>query len=229
MQINSFLRTLLRSFAVGCLLLGNAWADPQEAMEYGEEINEICAGCHGEYGQGSLGGEYPRLAGMDRDYLIKQLHLFKQRKRMNIPMLPFTNDRELPEEDIQAVTLYLTSIKLPVKLAPLDEDNFDALERLQASKRVINIARYPGDVEAGLAFYQSECANCHGRDGYGKAKKYAPMLAGQRSEYLLKQFAAYAAAERLHDDEPDDAELFEAMHQTLTADLLAYLSSLDDD
>ena len=31
--------------------------------ENGEEINELCAGCHGEFGQGGKEGEYPRLAG----------------------------------------------------------------------------------------------------------------------------------------------------------------------
>ena len=35
----------------------------EEVLEYGKEINETCAGCHGENAQGSLDGEYPRLAG----------------------------------------------------------------------------------------------------------------------------------------------------------------------
>ena len=46
-----------------CLSLtaGSAYAID---MENGEEINEVCAGCHGEFGQGGKAGEYPRLAGM---------------------------------------------------------------------------------------------------------------------------------------------------------------------
>jgi len=32
-------------------------------LEYGEEINETCAACHGEFGEGMPDGEYPRLAG----------------------------------------------------------------------------------------------------------------------------------------------------------------------
>ncbi len=39
-----------------------------ETFEYdpdtGEEINEVCAGCHGEYGEGGKEGEYPRIASM---------------------------------------------------------------------------------------------------------------------------------------------------------------------
>ena len=109
-------------------------AEQQELdMEYGEEINETCAGCHGVFGQGSLDGEYPRLAGLDAEYIAKQINDFKNRKRINIPMIPYANDRELPGHDIQVISHYLSSIKLPTKLPPVDDENFDALERLHAS------------------------------------------------------------------------------------------------
>ena len=39
-------------------------AQPEPDLELGEEINEVCASCHGEFGQGGKGGEYPRLAGL---------------------------------------------------------------------------------------------------------------------------------------------------------------------
>ena len=198
-------------------------------MEYGEEINETCAGCHGEFGQGSLDGEYPRLAGMDREYLVKELRRFKSRERLNIPMVPYTNDRELPEEDIQVVAAYLASIELPTRLPPIDEQSFDALERLNASKRVINIALYPGDIERGRTYYRDECASCHGRQGFGNAKKDAPMLTGQHSLYLGRSFENFASSQRVHDDEPDDAELFQTLIRNFNDDLLAYLSSADDE
>jgi len=206
-----------------------AMAGQEVDLRYGEEINETCAGCHGEFGQGSLDGEYPRLAGMDQEYLIKELRSFKERKRLNIPMVPYTNDRELPEEDIQAVVAYLRSIKLPTKLPPLDEESFDALERLKAGKQVINIARYPGDIEKGRALYKTECESCHGKDATGDSKKDAPMLAGQHSQYLLKQIGHFAQAERVHDDEPDDAMIFSSFSEQTVSDLLAYLSILDDE
>ena len=165
---------------------------PAIDLELGEEINETCAGCHGEYGQGSIDGEYPRLAGLTDVYLARQLRLFKQRKRLNIPMLPYTNDRELPEEDLVSIAAYLASIELPTKLPPINEAEFDALARLQASKKVVNIATYPGDVEAGRKFYKQECASCHGQDGYGDDNKDIPQLTGQYSLYLLKQVENYS-------------------------------------
>ena len=196
-------------------------------LELGEEINETCAGCHGEYGQGSIDGEYPRLAGLTAGYIARQLRNFKQRKRINIPMLPYTNDRELPEEDLVSIAAYLTSIKLPTKLPPINEAEFDALKRLQASKKVVNIATYPGDVEAGHKFYKKECASCHGSDGYGDDKKHIPQLAGQYSLYLLKQVENIRTAERFHDD-PDDAEIFREYTDAEIAAMLAYLATLDD-
>jgi cytochrome c553 len=196
-------------------------------LDLGEEINETCAGCHGEFGQGSIGGEYPRLAGLTADYLARQLRNFKQRKRLNIPMLPYTNDRELPEEDLVSIAAYLASIELPTKLPPINEAEFDALERLQASKRVVNIATYPGDVEAGRRFYKQECASCHGREGYGDDNKGIPQLAGQYSLYLLKQVENIRTAERFHDD-PDDAEIFREYSDAEIAAMLAYLATLDD-
>jgi cytochrome c553 len=200
---------------------------PAVDLELGEEINETCAGCHGEYGQGSIDGEYPRLAGVTVGYITRQLRLFKQRKRINIPMLPYTNDRELPEEDLISIAAYLASIELPTKLPPINEAEFDALKRLQASKKVVNIATYPGDAEAGRKFYKKECASCHGKDGYGDSRHDIPQLAGQYSQYLLKQVENIRTGERFHDD-PDDAEIFREYTDTEIAAMLAYLATLDD-
>jgi cytochrome c553 len=218
------------------LLLGLAFCagakaeveSPAIDLDLGEEINETCAGCHGEYGQGSVDGEYPRLAGLTSTYIARQLRLFKQRKRINIPMLPYTNDRELPEADLVSVAAYLASIRLPTKLPPINEAEFDALKRLQASKQVVNIAAYPGDVEAGRKFYKKECASCHGKDGYGDDKHDVPQLAGQYSLYLNRQVENIRVGERLHDD-PDDAGLFREYSDPEINNILAYLATLDDD
>jgi len=77
-------------------------------LELGEEINEVCASCHGEFGQGGKGGQYPRLAGLPENYLAEQLLRFRKRERINIPMLPYTEERELPDEDLLAVSAYLS-------------------------------------------------------------------------------------------------------------------------
>jgi len=114
--MNSTLQNVTAVFMLGMIVCFGVKAEenaPVVDLELGEEINETCAGCHGEYGQGSIDGEYPRLAGLTAEYIARQLRNFKQRERINIPMLPYTNDRELPEEDLVSIAAYLASIQLP--------------------------------------------------------------------------------------------------------------------
>ncbi|WJW75953.1 NapC/NirT family cytochrome c [Thiohalobacter sp. IOR34] len=198
-------------------------------LEYGEEINETCAGCHGEYGEGKPDGEYPRLAGLPRGYIAKQLRDFKARRRINIPMVPYTSERELPEEDVVTIAAYLEQIKLPTKLEPVEvKEGFDAFARLKESKLVINIARLDGNIDAGRRFYEKECQTCHGNDGYGKPAELIPPLTGQHSEYLRRQINRFRRGERLHDDDPEDQAIFQQIGDGQVQDLLSYLSILDD-
>jgi len=199
----------------------------RQDLEYGEEINETCAGCHGAYGQGSLDGEYPRLAGLDPDYLALQIEHFKSRERLNIPMFPFATERELPGDDTRIVSAYLASIELPTVLPPIDEANFNAYERLKSSESVLNIARYPGNIAGGERLYRRECANCHGDDGYGDRARAAPQLAGQHSVYLKRQVERFRKGERIHFHQRD-AEIFKAFADEEIDDILAFLSVVDD-
>lgn len=187
-----------------------------------------CAPCHGRQGQGTADGVYPRIAGLDPDYLTRQLQHFKAKTRINIAMLPYATERELPQHDVDTIVAYLASIDLPRKLDAADETKgFDALSRLNASKAVINVPLYAGDVARGRRLYAKECASCHGRDGYGDRVRTTPQLAGQHSAYLKRQIMEFRAGTRVHDD-PDDARIFKAYGETDIDDMLAYVSTLDD-
>ncbi|MCP4045470.1 MAG: c-type cytochrome [Gammaproteobacteria bacterium] len=199
---------------------------PQD-LEYADEINQTCAGCHGEYGQGSLDGEYPRLAGLDAAYLVRQIGQFKNRERVNIPMLPYATERELPDDDTRIISAYLASIELPTVLPPIDESKFNAYARLKSSKKVLNIPRYPGNAETGKRLYQRECSNCHGADGYGNIARATPQLAGQHSLYLKRQIDRFRKNERIH-YHSRDAEIFRAFVDVEIDDILAFLSIIDD-
>lgn len=201
----------------------------RDDREYGEEINDTCAGCHGEFGQGSLDGEYPRLAGMTPEYIMRQIEHFKSRERLNLPMLPYATDRELPGDDVRIIASYLASIELPSYLPPVDESDpgFNAFERLQDSKKVLNIARYPGNIDAGKRIYERECGGCHGTLGEGDSRRAIPPLAGQHSVYLKRQVEKFRDEERLHDT-PEDASIFRNFSDAEIDDILAWLSIADD-
>ena len=184
------------------------------------DVMRTCAPCHGEFGQGGGHGTYPRLAGLNADYLADQLLKFKSRERENIPMIPFTNDRELPDTDIRDITRFLASIKLKTKLDDSDAPA-DGLDRLMAAKKILHIERYDGNAENGRALYGELCAACHGKAGEGRVKK--PPLAGQYSEYLLQQISDFKKGRRQHDD---IEMLFNQRPAREIDDILAYLSTL---
>ncbi|RLA08109.1 MAG: cytochrome C [Gammaproteobacteria bacterium] len=195
-------------------------------IEDGFDINETCAGCHGEFGEGGKDGEYPRIAGLSEAYIIQQLNRFQARTRSNIPMNPYTDERELSQADMQNVAAYLTQIKIKNKMPPIDENNFNAYERMLLAKQVLNIAKVDGDYKDGAMLYKKECAICHGKKGEGK--KDIPALAGQYTQYLTKQIKYYNNRQRIHDEEKPDEILFLDFNAKQIHNILAYLSILDD-
>lgn len=193
-------------------------------LDLGEEINEVCAGCHGEFGQGGKKGEYPRLAGLPAEYIAHQVKLFKEEKRKNMPMRPYANDRELPDEDIPSIAAYLSQIKLTSKMPDFNE-NMSAYEKLLIAKKVFNIARVEGDIELGKELYVDDCKLCHGKAGKGKEGSETPPLSGQYTEYMTRQIQHFASGERWHEYAED---LFEEMEAEEIQAIMAYLSTTDD-
>jgi len=227
----------MKQLPIYLLLMGLSAAIPAHSAEpgheidprNGEEINEVCAGCHGEYGEGGKDGEYPRIAGQPAAFIAMQLELFRSRTRANMPMLPHTEERELPDGDIADVAAYIAGLELVSKLPPIDESlEFDALQRLEDAKRMLNVARVDGDVERGRKIYRKECRSCHGDDGWGNHKQGVPMLAGQYTNYLENQVLKYIAKERIHDAEDPDSEILGEFSGEELRDIFAYLSTVDD-
>lgn len=206
------------------LTLCVAGAGYAQNLDKGKEINNTCAGCHGEFGQGGSRGEYPRIAGQRAAYLVDQLKSFRARKRVNIPMYPYTQERELPDEDIKDVAAYLESIELPTKW-PVFKETDDALTRLTLTERVMIIPRAPGNLGNGEAIYQKQCVTCHARNGMGRGK--FPMLVGQYTSYLKRQMEKYVKGERPHDEEGVGG-LLNALKEQDLQDILAYLTSIQE-
>jgi cytochrome c553 len=200
-------------------------------LENAVDINEVCAGCHGEYGQGGKDGEYPRLAGLPAAFIARQLELFRERERENLAMVEHTDKRQMPDSDIRDISAYLAAIELPSRLPPVDETaaDFNAYERLMATKRIVQIPRAEGDPAAGERLYDKECASCHGRDARGRERDAVPMLAGQYTAYLLRQVDKYIDKRRVHDpSDPQAEELLASFTAEELRDIFAYISILDD-
>lgn len=209
----------------GTVLAGAGGAAAQESdfdAYNARDVMRICAPCHGEFGQGGGGGAYPRLAGINAEYLAEQLRKFKTRERENIPMIPFATDRELPEKDIQDVTRFLASVKLETRL-PETTGEIDGLARLEQAKQVLQIPRADGDAAAGKELYEENCAACHGKAAEGRNKR--PPLAGQFTGYLAEQAAHFVAKRRSHEQKADPIPDLSAQE---LQNIWAYVSTLDD-
>lgn len=211
-------------FLAAMLILAMSGTASAMDLENGADINQVCAACHGEFGQGGKEGEYPRLAGLPAEYIAAQLRKFKSRERVNIPMIPYATDREVPENEVMDIASYLGSIQLMNKL-PETTGHVDAFERLQLAKKLVNIPRVDGDLEAGRKRYKWECGSCHGRMLQSRLRFGAPPLIGQYTAYLERQIKKFRTGEREH----EDAQLyFGDLSDMDVQNMLAYLSVLDD-
>ena len=214
----------LRAILLSAAVLALPFPGHAQDMDKGKEINGTCAACHGEFGQGGKKGEYPRLAGQRAAHIEDQLRSFRARKRVNIPMFPYTQERELPDQDIRDVAAYLAAVELPTK-APEFKDTDDALTRLLAMEKVMIIPRLEGALKNGEAVYQKGCAACHAKNGKGRGK--FPNLVGQYTNYLKRQMDLFLKGERPHDEE-GVVGILNALKEQDIQDILAYLTHLQD-
>ena len=193
-------------------------------LEKGKEINGTCAACHGDQGAGGKKGEYPRIAGQRLAYIENQLKSFRSRTRVNIPMYPYTQERELSDEDIKDISAYLAGIELSTKM-PTFKGTEDALTRLQMVDRVMIIPRAEGNLDRGQAIYQKQCASCHGKTGRGRGM--FPMLVGQYTNYLKRQVDLYLKGDRPHDEE-GTVGVLNGLKEQDVQDILAYPTSIQE-
>jgi len=144
----------------------------------GEELFTInCVACHGEQGN-SLAASFPKLAGQNKKYLIKQINNFKSGARVNALMVePMA---ALPQEMIEQVAQYL-SVQTP-SIGSAKADLVKLGERLYKA----------GNKETGVP----ACSACHSPTGSGNAPGGIPMLSGQHAGYVESQLLAFRLGAR---------------------------------
>jgi cytochrome c553 len=210
------------SLLVAALMLAGG-ADAAD-LDKGKEINGTCAACHSDNGQGGKKGEYPRIAGQQVKYLENQLKNFRSRARINLPMFPYTQERELSDEDIKDIAAYLNGIQLDTQM-PTYTGKEDALTRLLMAEKVMIVPRAEGDLANGEKLFQKQCAACHGKSGKGRGM--FPMLVWQYTNYLQRQVDLYLKGDLPHDEEGTVGVLNGLKAQDIQ-DILAYLTSIQE-
>lgn len=137
----------------------------------------VCAACHGVDGNSQIVIN-PKLAQQHPEYLIKQLHDFKDDKRADPVMKGFA--MMLSDEEMNNISAWLAQQKAQPGYAT-DK------ELVQLGERI-----YRGGIaDRNIA----ACASCHSPNGTGIPSQY-PRLAGQHADYTIKQLNTFRDGSR---------------------------------
>jgi len=147
-----------------------------------------CVTCHGQSGQGTLSGAFPRIAGKPAGYLYNQLIAFRDGTRQYPPMNYLV--AYLPDAYLREMAEYYAKQRPPFEAK--DEAAPDA--KMQARGRDIATA---GDTSKGIP----PCVACHGARLTGM-EPGIPGLVGLRSNYIAAQLTRWRVGSR-HAAEPD--------------------------
>lgn len=129
------------SMVLLALLSLPAWAAD---LANGQMLSKSCALCHGIYGQGASGKLSPRIAGLPKEYIVKAIRDYVDKKRIYPLMVRTAELDRMSEKDIDDVASYLASLDLS------SDRRFDIVPRLGVSAE-------------GKDIYKSDCKNCHAR------------------------------------------------------------------
>ena len=164
---------------------------PADPVKGGVIFAAKCSGCHGAEGEGTTqvkvtlakDGIYPRLAGQNRTYIVRQLVSFAEGWRDNAQMKPMA--LSLNDQARLDVAAYVETLnpRYPPRKPVTDE--VLAVGKLIAQG---------GLTDAGV----SRCSACHGADGRGGGANF-PWLAGQNADYLANQMHNWRAGVRRND------------------------------
>jgi cytochrome c553 len=191
------------------LLLGTSNAQAAD-IENGKKLYKYCSLCHGKVGQGVKGGDFPKIGGLPKYYLLHQHELFVSEQRYVPAMNTIGRMDKMTDKEKDDLYTYIASIDIQ-KEAP-----------------TLTIPTYKGDAKKGKKLYKSDCKSCHGSKAEGKPKKEAPPTSWQYSEYLHRQIDLFKKKERHHDNDPDD-ETFDDYTEQEIIDILTFISTLDDE
>jgi cytochrome c553 len=186
----------------------------QKLATTGRENVQPCITCHGTSGEGNPASAIPRLAGLNAQYIKKQLTDFARNPvKTRVDIEPIARDytktprtygdltvftpgtrkhdvmneiaKHLTAEEINSLAIYFSA--LPFSANPTAYD-FETLERGE------DLARR-GKPEYGLP----ACDSCHGDKGIGHGTDFPP-LAGQPPDYIIGQINLWQNGLRDNDE-----------------------------
>jgi cytochrome c553 len=161
------------------LALSAAFALPAAAEDAKTIATTVCAGCHGEDGN-SLIPMFPKIAGLQEEFIAKQLRDFMNGRRKSDVMGPVV--AQLKPEDIAPLAAYFSGKQLrPGQVT---------------DKKAADLGKlifFDGNEDTGVP----ACVGCHQPQGAGHG--IYPRIGGQQAEYVIQQLKNFAAGDRSND------------------------------
>lgn len=149
-------------------------------------VDKVCAACHAADGN-SVTPANPKLAGQHPEYIIKQLHNFKDAVKdpakdgvRKSAVMGAIADK-LSDAEMVSLAAFFAQKTIKPGSAKLPYDLGEKLYR-------------GGNAGTGVP----ACAACHGPTGAGIPTQF-PRLGGQHGEYILAQLKAFRSGDRAND------------------------------
>jgi cytochrome c553 len=200
------MRRLCSGMALAAQLALPAAAQAQ-APDAAAMAASVCAACHGPDGNSPL-PMFPKIAGLQPSYIVKQLRDFQAGRRRSDVMAPV-----------------LAGLK-PQDLAPLAA-HFSALKRRPApvaDKKTADLGKliyFDGNEDTGLP----ACVGCHQPGGTGGLA--VPRIGGQHAQYIQQQLKNFASGERANDPNRFMRVVAKRMSDEEIEAVATYLAGLD--
>src|SRR5450830_1008107 len=189
------------------LVLGWTFAAPSAAQDAKTIAATVCVACHGENGNSAI-PMFPKIAGLQESYIVKQLRDFQSGRRKSDIMAPVV--AALKPEDFLSLATYFSGKKL----------NPGAVD----DKKVADFGKmvyFDGNEETGVP----ACIGCHQLQGAGHLTY--PRIGGQHVQYVTQQLKNFASAERSNDVSRFMRVVAKRMSEEEIDSVAAYLASLD--
>lgn len=164
---------------VAALTLTASLAGPVAAQDAKTIAATVCVACHTEDGN-SVIPMFPKIAGLQEAYIVKQLRDFMSGRRKSDIMAPVV--AQLKPEDIAPLAAYYSR----QKLKPSEPED----------KKLISLGKlifHDGNEETGVP----ACVGCHQQQGSGHG--IYPRIGGQHTQYVTQQLKNFAAGDRSND------------------------------
>ena len=176
------------------MLVSGALRAQNDAVPAFKDVDSIearvqgCVTCHGQSGQGTSNGYFPRIAGKPAGYLYNQLVAFRDGTRRYPPMNYLV--AYLPDSYLREIAEHFAKQRPPFAAKETASADAATLARGQALVTA-------GDPQRGVP----ACAACHGA-GLTGMEPGIPGLVGLRPTYIVAQLTRWRVGER-HAAEPD--------------------------